>query len=157
MIIPVGSSVPAQQVDTDHRDLLTALKLLSGEECVRDASQAQVLLLGLTESKHDDVANDARAVMKTGLDRGWFEDTAPKFYELRLFAERSLTTYEKGPQQRQLQLALLIAGGIFTLVLGLFFYMRTSSGDAQPPMIMMSLIAMIVMGLGVFVFMRVRQ
>ena len=66
--VPIIPPTTSQQLtDTDHRDLITALKLLSGEECVRDARQAQVLLVGLTESHHADVAQDARAIMQTGL------------------------------------------------------------------------------------------
>ena len=140
--VPIVPTVTTSEpTDTDRRDLITALKLLSGEECVRDARQAQVILVGLTESRHDDVADDARAIMQTGLNQGWFEDTVPNYYTLRNIAERSITQYEKGPDAQQKRLVIALLGGVFALGLGVLFYFRSAGGTESPPWIMMALVA----------------
>lgn len=137
-IIP--SATPQQQADTDHRDLITALKLLSGEDCIRNVRQAQVLLVGLTESRHDDVAEDARAVMKTGLAQGWFEDTVPNYYILRNIAERSITTYETSPSLRQKRLLMVLIGGLVAFGLSVYLYLQQSGAEA-PPFILIAIVA----------------
>lgn len=147
-IIP-SSTVP-QPTDTDHRDLITALKLLSGEECVRDASQAQVILVGLTESRHDDVAEDARAVMKTGLAQGWFENAVPSYYILRDIAQRSIAKYEKGPSTQQQRLFMVLLGGLVAFGLAAFLYVQ-QSGTETPPFIMIAVVVMLILVLGAMV------
>ena len=145
IIPPVSSQEPT---DTDHRDLITALKLLSGEECMRDARQAQVLLVGLTESRHDDVVDDARAVLKMGLSQGWFEDTKPSYFILRDVAARSIATYEKGPTVRRQQLVMALIGGLVALGLGAYLYVQQSGAEA-PPFLVIAIVAMLlVVGLG---------
>ncbi len=140
--VPIVPHVPSSEpTDTDRRDLLTALKLLSGEECVRDVRQAQTILVGLAESHHDDVAADARAIMQTGLKQGWFEDTTPNYYTLRNIAERTVEAYEKGPDTQQKRLKMALAGGLAAFGLGLFFYLQASSGMTSPPWIMIALVA----------------
>ena len=147
--VPIVPHVPSTEpADTDRRDLLTALKLLSGEECVRDARQAQVLLIGLTESRHDDVADDAWAIMRTGLKQGWFENTMPNYDTLRNFAERSLARYEKGGDaQRQRMLLALVGGLVAFLGLAVMLFIR-QSGMESPPWILIALVGgLIVVGL----------
>ena len=139
--VPIVPHVPTTEpADTDRRDPLTALKLLSGEECLRDAQQAQVILVGLTESRHDDVAEDARAIMQTGLKQGWFEHTVPNYYTLRNIAEHSIGRYEKGGDAQRQRLMMALLGGLVALGLGVMFYVR-SSGMESPPWIMIALVA----------------
>ncbi|MFQ5572202.1 MAG: hypothetical protein ACE5G0_21205 [Rhodothermales bacterium] len=158
MIIPVGTPTPPAQPDTDHRDLITALKLLSGQECKRDAAQAQVLLVGLTESRHDDVAQDARVIMQAGLSRGWFEDTAPKYYELRMLAERAIANYENRSDPRRKQLALLLVGGLVAFIAGVLVYARTSGSFSLPPgTLMFVIVGLMVVAAGVLVFIKAKQ
>jgi len=145
--VPIIPPTTTQQpTDTDHRDLITALKLLSGEECMRDVGQAQVLLVGLTESRHDDVAADARAIMQTGLKQGWFEDAVPNYYTLRNIAERSIATYEKGPSAQQQRLVMALLGGLVALALGVYFFFQASGGES-PPYIMIALVAFLIIAL----------
>ncbi len=146
--VPIVPTITSPETtDNDHRDLITALKLLSGEDCIRDASQAQVILVGLTESQHDDVAEDAIALMQTGLKQGWFENTVPNYYTLRNIAERSVATFEKGGNAQQRRLLITLLGGIFALGLGVMFYFQASGGfPSEFPMIL-------VIGLIVAVFM----
>lgn len=142
--VPIIPHVPSSEpTDTDRRDLLTALKLLSGEECLRDARQAQTILVGLTESRHDDVADDARAIMQTGLKQGWFENTPPNYYTLRNIAERSMETYEKGPDTQQQRLIMALLGGLVAFGLGVVLYVRQSGGES-PPWIMIALVASVI-------------
>lgn len=127
--VPAGGGVPAP-ADHDHRDLLTAIRLLSGYECRRDADQAQVLLVGLTESRHEDVREDARAIMKSGLSRGWFEATAPRYSELERLAERSIAAFRSSGSgaARKKEITILLAGGLAMLVgLATFFLVEGGS------------------------------
>jgi hypothetical protein len=145
----VPSTRPA---DTDHRDLLTALKLLSGQDCRRDAAQAQVLLVGLTESRQPDVAQDARAVMRAGLARGWFEDTPPKFFELERLAEASLAHYRRTPQQGPLLVALGL--GLFALLGGVVFFVRSSGISLEPATLWGAVAVLLLVVVGVFFLVR---
>ena len=140
-IIPPAAT--QQQADTDHRDLITALKLLSGEDCVRDARQAQVILVGLTESRHDDVAEDARSVMKMGLAQGWFEDAVPNYTILRDVAARSSAKYEKGSSAQQQRLVMALIGGLAAFGLGVYLYVQ-QSGMETPPFIMIAVVALLI-------------
>ncbi|MFT5514262.1 MAG: hypothetical protein ACI80V_000368 [Rhodothermales bacterium] len=59
MIFPVVHT-PHQASEADpHKELRVALRLLSGQDCQRDASAAQVMLLKLGEGRHKKVAQDA--------------------------------------------------------------------------------------------------
>jgi len=133
MYVPVVTGQQNSVQDADHRDLNTALRLLSGHECKRDASQAQVLLVGLTESTHPDVAADSKAIMKAGLARGWFESTTPKIYDLEMLAETSLAKYRTGDaaQLQKKMVMLVIVGLVMFLGLGLFYFDRASSGGGE--------------------------
>ena len=155
MLVPVGSPVTTPS-DNDHRDLLTSLRLLSGQDCKRDARQAQVLLVGLTESEHKDVAEDARSVMRAGLARGWFDETVPQFYELRNLAKASLENFEKKPGQK-MQLILVAVGLLVMVMFGLVFFFRMGGGGldiAIAPMI--PLIAILVI-LGLVVYLKTKM
>ena len=142
--VPIIPSTTTQQpTDTDRRDLLTALKLLSGEDCLRDARQAQVILVGLTESRHDDVAEDARAVVKMGLAQGWFEDAVPNYTILRDVAARSIAKYERESSAQQQRLVMALIGGFVAFGLGAYLYVQ-QSGTETPPFIMIAVVAMLV-------------
>ena len=151
MIIPVHTPQHPASVDNDHRDLITAMKLLSGTDCVRDASQAQRILVGLTESRHQDVASDAASIMQTGMKRGWFEQSAPKYYDLKLLAETSIANFEKPPVRQKAQLMILIAG-LVTLLLGLVAFFGVEQGFAEPPTIMMAIAGLTLVLLLAFLF-----
>lgn len=110
---------------------------------MRDARQAQTLLVGLTESRHDDVADDARAVMKMGLAQGWFEDATPSYSILRDVAARSIETFEKGPSAQQRRLVIALVGGLVAFGLGAFLYAR-QSGAEMPPYVLIALVAMLI-------------
>ena len=103
-------------MDSDHRDLLTALKLLSGKECLRDAQQAHTMLVGLTGSQHDTLARDAQAVLSAGMARDWFGEKIPHYFELERIAEQSLAEAAKNPAHARyavkigIALLLLLAG-----------------------------------------------
>ncbi len=151
IIVPSSSPEP---VDTDRRDLVTALKLLSGEGCVRDAQQAQVILVGLTESHHPDVAHDAQALMQAGLKEGWFETTVPKYFTLCTLAERSLRkAQQQGGASQQLKLALSLLVGLVALGVGVFAYIGASG--MQPPWVLIALVSgLLVVGLVPFLMKR---
>lgn len=136
MLVPVSTPPTSTFTDQDHRDIVTAIKLLSGQDCIRDASQAQRILVGLTESKHEDVAADAGAIMKAGLKNGWFEHSVPKYYDLQLLAETSIANYKRNPARQKLQL-LLVLGGLAFLLTGLVAFF-IAQGSAEPSIIMMT-------------------
>lgn len=147
--VPIVPHVPASESsDTDRRDLITALKLLSGEDCIRDARQAQTILVSLTESRHDDVADDALAIMQTGLKQGWFEENPPNYYILRGIAERSIEKYEKGSNTRQQRMIMALVGGLAAFLgLAVLLFFRQSGGES-PPWIMIALVGgLLVVGL----------
>lgn len=149
--IPIITPTTAESPnDTDHRDLITALKLLSGEDCLRDVRQAQTMLVGLTESRHDEVVDDARAVLKTGLAEGWFENTVPKYYTLCNLAERSIAQYKKGAnnRQKQVQIVMLVIGLAVLLMTGMVLFIRTTNPGPQP-WILIALVGLLVVSLGI--------
>ncbi len=124
MIIPAGTSTSLTVKDHDHRDLLTAIKLLSGHECIRDVSHAQAMILGLTESKHEEVAAEAQSIMQSALKYGWFEDTVPKYLDLKLLADKTIKRHDQPNSNQKLQILMLVIG-LALLMGGLIAFMLT--------------------------------
>ena len=152
MILPIVPSSGLQRTDNDHRDLLTALKLLSGENCLRDAKQAQVILVGLTESTHTDVADSAKIVMQAGLARDWFEDKTPHFFELHNLAEKAIANFEKGPNRVKQTLAMVVAGLLVFFGVAVYLYTRNMEGGSDAPNYMIIAVAVLtLLILGIFV------
>ncbi len=138
--IPIFPHVPiTESNDTDRRDLFTAIRLLSGHECVRDAQSAQKILVGLTQSNHQDVADVSRAIMQTGGKEGWFEMTIPNYLTLSIIAEHALKNDNRGISAERMRLKLALLGGLVTFGLGVFFYFQVS-GSASISWIMIFLI-----------------
>ncbi len=149
MMIPVH--VPSSGQQEDHStELITAMRLLSGKDCKRDASQAQVLLVRLSESRQKDIALDAEDILKASLSKNWFDDVVPRFSELERIAEVSLSKKNSNPDQRRI---LTLGVGMFILLIGgvLVFKSASGSGGEGPPWIMIALLATLILaGYGVF-------
>lgn len=125
MIVPV---IPQPQVapQDDLVDLKVAIRLLSGHECERDGSQAQRMLLRLSESADPVVAADARRLVKAGASNKWFSEKSPRHYELERIAEASLARLARRPHALRTRLALVT--GLAVLVAGLLAFLAMS-GD----------------------------
>lgn len=151
MIIPVH--VPSAEARSDDtRDLVTAMRLLSGKDCKRDASQAQVLLVRLSESAERDIAIDADQMLKRSLAADWFGDAVPHYFELERIAEKSLRSAKS---RNQLATSLALGVGLLVLLVGgLVAFSFASGGTGEdPPWIMLALVAgMIAAGAAVFLF-----
>ena len=128
------------------------MRLLSGHECQRDPSQAQALLVRLTESNQRDVAADANDILQAGLKRGWFAQTKPFHQDLQQLAART------GNRRSSLQtrkLAVVFGLGSVALLLGVFSYF--SRQGAQMPSIVMSVALLGALLIGVLLFSFARR
>lgn len=142
--IPTHSSGYPEHPMSDAVDLKVAIKLLSGTECERDASQAQKMLLRLVESQDRIVASDAQRLVKAGVSNKWFSEKTPRHYELERIAEASLARLARNPQLLQIRIA--VVAGIALLVAGIVAFLvfngNTPVEDASP-----SVVAALVVGL----------
>ncbi len=101
--------------------MITAIKLLSGHECIRDESQAQAMILGLTESKHEEVAAEAKSIMQSGMKYGWFKESTPRYIDLKLLADRTIKVHNKPAENQKMQILMLVTGlAIFIAILMVF-------------------------------------
>lgn len=144
MIFPVIPQQTAVQPD-EGVDLKVAIRLLSGFECERDASQAQKMLLRLAESADPVIASDAARIVKAGAANKWFTEKAPRQYELERIAEKSLARLADRPirQQRAVMIATLLA----LFMAGLFGWLAVSGGRVPiAPLIVAILIALAILG-----------
>ncbi len=153
MMIPVH--VPADNKQSDEtRDMITAMRLLSGKDCKRDASQAQVLLVKLSQSDDRDIATDAETMLRVSLSSNWFDDKSPHFFVLERIAQKSLQKRSRTDAHGQrvaivIGLLVLLFGGI-----GAYSYASGGSGE-NPPWILLSVVAaMIAAGFAVHMFRR---
>jgi hypothetical protein len=139
MIFPVIPHPNASQPD-ESVDLKVAMKLLSGYECERDASQAQRMLLRLAESTDAVIASDAARVVKAGAANKWFTEKTPKQYELERIAEATLTRLARRPSLRRVQVLALVLAGVIAAGLLVLLAAGGGSGDGTP----LQLVAIIV-------------
>ncbi len=136
MLLP---SVRTQAVSKlDRKELSAALKLLAGYECLRDAQQAHIMLVRLTESDHRAVAEDARSVLSEGMRKDWFGDTKPFYQDLIALASRS----SRGAASDALS-RISVPAGLMALVGGLVVFSYESTGEIN--------IAMLVAAVGILV------
>ena len=149
MLVPVvHSQTPA---NTDHKELAAALKLLAGFECQRDAQQAHTMLVRLTESDQQAVADDARTVLGEGLRKDWFGERKPFYQDLVALASRTAGG-KNAPAAAKLVIALLI--GLVALALGVFLFLQQSGGGGEPPYMAIAVGVLIVIVAGIFAIKR---
>lgn len=112
---------------TDRQGLQTAIKLLAGEGCERDAQQAHLMLVELSESKMAEVASDAQAILDMGAQQGWFALERPAYSMLRHMAARTLAKVEQ--QQRMLRFLVPLLAGSAVLLFLLVIYFFLAGGE----------------------------
>jgi Flp pilus assembly protein TadB len=96
------------------------MRLLAGYECQRDAAEAQVMLVQLSESKNSRIASDAQAIISAAVKRDWFGQRTPFLQDLEQLAERTRGGRSAGPSVITLKIALVAGVLMLALLLGLF-------------------------------------
>lgn len=149
MIFPVIPHQTATQPD-EGVDLKVAIKLLSGFECERDASQAQKMLLRLAESTDTVIASDAARIVKAGAANKWFTEKTPKQYELERIAEATLTRLARRPSRQRVQILALVLAGVIAAGLFVLLAAGGGSGDAIPlqPVVIIVFLAAVAVAVG---------
>lgn len=111
MLFPVVSSPRAGssfEADREYRELVTSLRLLAGKDCLRDPSQAQVILVNLSESNNKRIAEDAQAILRSALAKNWFTDAEAKYYELERLAEKSIAYYRTSSKRARAAVSVAV-------------------------------------------------
>jgi len=105
----------------------------------------------VTESDQRAVADDARTILSQGLRKDWFGDTKPFYQDLVALASKTAGG-QKPPAAAQLVIALLI--GLVALALGVFYFLRQSGADTEPPFIAITVGILIIIVAGLFAIKR---
>jgi hypothetical protein len=119
------------------------MRLLAGKDCLRDAAEAQRMLLYIAEGADKVAAADAVSILQRAMKNGWLEERTPLYSELERLAEASLS---RNSRTTEIKLALVAGLTLLALLGGVFFALETS---VEIPWILIGVVCLIVLSVAI--------